>query len=155
MLTGVCQFVGARERKRIVGNVYYALQSRHLGSVNLCSHHIADEEELCLAVVYDVVYLFGSELVQHRHRYRPVGKSGKKSHSPVGTVSPAKGNFVSFLHSSVLKQDVELFYFPCHIVKLQRSTFVVSECVIVPVVDYTAFNDFVKTRYLFHIKLFV
>ena len=63
MLTRVVQLLRAGNHQREVGQVDDALQLRHLLRVNLLRHEVADEKQACLAVIDDVVHLFGVKLM--------------------------------------------------------------------------------------------
>ena len=73
MLAGIGELVGAREGERIVGDIDYSFERRHLGGVHLSADDVAHEENLRFAVVDDVVYLFGCELMQYGHCHGSVG----------------------------------------------------------------------------------
>ena len=76
VLTGIRQFVGTRENKRIVGDIDDTLQPRHLLRVNLSGHHISYEKQLGIRMVDDVVNLIWCELMEDRHCYGTISQHG-------------------------------------------------------------------------------
>ena len=136
VLASVGEFVGTRHEERVVGDVDDALECWHLGGVDDCRHHIAGKQQLGVGVVDDVVYLVGRELMEYRHCDGTVGQRGEECHSPVAAVATAQGYLVAFLHSTVLKHDVQLFYLACHIMVLQCLSFIVCQSIAIPI-----FND--------------
>ena len=76
-----------------------------------------------------------SEFMQHRHGNCTVCESCKESHGPTCAVSSAKRYSVTFYYSAVLKQNMQLFYFPCNIFVLQGYSFVICQSIKVPVLD--------------------
>ena len=155
VFAGVGELLGAADHERIVGDVDDALQSRHLRGVDLRGRHVADEEELGVAVVDDVVDLVGRELVEDGHGHRAIGEDGEEGGSPGRGVASAEGYLVAPLHARGLKHDVQFLYLARHIVILQRLAFVVGKRVEIPVVDDTLLDEGVKTRNLFHLSLLV
>ena len=155
VFAGVGELLGAADHERIVGDVDDALQSRHLRGVDLRGRHVADEEELGVAVVDDVVDLVGRELVEDGHGHRAIGEDGEEGSSPGRGVASAEGYLVASLHARGLKHDVQFLYLARHIVILQRLAFVVGKRVEIPVVDDTLLDEGVKTRNLFHLSLLV
>ncbi len=148
MLAGISEFVGAAHRKRIVGYVDDTLQIHHLSGVNLCSHHITHEEQFCLAVVHDVVYLLRQKLVEDRHSHGAIGQSGEECHSPVGRVSSAESDLVALLHTAVFKHDVEFLYLAGYVVILQSLATEISQSVKVPVLLDTLLYNLIETWYI-------
>ena len=67
---------------------------------------ITHEEQTSLRVVHDVVNLFGIEFVKDGDCDSPISKGGKESNGPLGRVTSAKGYLITFLNTTVLKQDV-------------------------------------------------
>ena len=145
MLTCIRQFISTRHHQRIVGNVYNAFKVGHLCSINHSGHHIAHKQQFCLAVVYDVMNLVSGKLVQNRHCHGTIGKRCQESYSPTGTIASAQSNFVSWLHSTVFKHDVQLLNFSCYIMILQGSAFKVGEGIAIPITDDALFYELVET----------
>ena len=80
----------------------------HLGSVDLCGHHVAHEQQFGVRVIDDVVDLVCRELMQDGHGHRPIGECGQESARPCRAVSSAERNFVASLHARTFKHDVQL-----------------------------------------------
>ena len=144
VFAGVGELVGAREAERVVGYVDDAFQSWHPHGIDLCGHDISHEEELRLAVVDDVMDLFGCELVEHWHGDGSIGESGEECHCPVCAVASAEGDLVASLNASVLEEDVEFLYLSRHVVVLQGDALIVGEGVAVPVVEDAFLDDSVE-----------
>ena len=153
VLSGIGETVGAREHKRVVGDVDDALEGGHAGAVYLGGHHVADEEELGLAVVDDVVDLVGGELVQDGHGHGTVGDGGEKGACPRRTVAAAEGYLVALGHAAALEEDVELLYLAGHVVILQGGSFVVGECIEVPMVFDALLDERVETGNFHTVRL--
>ena len=83
VFAGIGQLVRARQHERIVGVVNDALQMWHLYGVYLGGHVVADEEQLGIRVVHDVVNLVSHELMKNGYRDSPVGQCGQESHGPL------------------------------------------------------------------------
>ena len=96
---------------------------------------VADEQELGVRVVHDVVNLLGHELVQDGNSHGAVGQRSQEGHGPLAAVAAAEGNLVALHHATVLEQNVQFLYLAGHIVELQGGAFVVGECIKVPVID--------------------
>ena len=105
VFAGVGELFGAADHERIVGDVDDALQSRHLRGVDLRGRHVADEEELGVAVVDDVVDLVGRELVEDGHGHRAIGEDGEEGGSPGRGVASAEGYLVAPLHARGLGKN--------------------------------------------------
>ena len=65
--------------------------------------------------------------MQHGNNDGSIGDGSNECHCPVRTVSATDGDFVSYLHTTVLEHDVELFDFSCHIFVLQGDTFIICK----------------------------
>ena len=104
-------------------------------------------------MVDDVMDLLWHKLVQDRHGDSSIGKSCQEGHCPVGTVSTAKGNLVTFYYARILEHDVQFLYFACYIVKLQGSSLVVGKSIHVPMVDDALLDKCIKAWYL-HMLVF-
>ena len=109
-----------------------AFQSRHLLRVDDGGYVVADEEQLRLRVVDDVMYLFGIELMEYGHSYSPVGQRGNKGHGPLAGVASAEGYLVALCHTRVLKQYMQLLNLASYVVELQCLTLEVCQRVEVP-----------------------
>lgn len=68
--------------------------------------NVTHEEKFCLAVVDDVVYLVGHELMQDRYGYGTIGEGSEECYCPVGTVATAEGNLVTLDDTRILEHDV-------------------------------------------------
>ena len=101
---------------------------------------VAHEEQACFGVVDDIVDLLRIELMQDGYGDGAVGEGGEEGDGPLAGVASGEGNLVTFLNAAVLKENMDLLDFTCHIVILQRLALIVSQCVAVPVVD-DAFLD--------------
>ena len=150
VLAGIGQLVRTAHHQRVVGVVDDTFQSRHLLRVDDGGYVVADEEQLRLRVVDDVMYLFGIELMEYGHSYSPVGQRGYEGHCPLAGVASAEGYLVALCHTRVLKQYMQLLNLASYVVELQCLTLEVCQRVEVPVVDNRLFKQCVKTRYLFH-----
>ena len=69
-------------------------------------------------MVYNVVNLIGCELMKNRYSYSAVGKCCEESYSPVGAITSAERNFVTTLHTTTFKHNVELFNLASYIMIL-------------------------------------
>ena len=107
----------------------------HLHGVYLCGHMVANEQELGVGVVHDIVNLLSHELMQDGYSHGAVGQRSQEGYGPLAAIASAEGNLVALHHAAVLEQDVQLLYFAGHIVELQGGSFVVGECIKVPVID--------------------
>ena len=85
----ICQLVGTRYHERVVGYVDDAFKVGHLGLIDDSSHIVTNKQQFSLAVVYDVVNLVGSKLVQYRHGHSSVCECSKESHSPTCAIATA------------------------------------------------------------------
>ena len=112
---------------------------------------ITYEEQFGIRVVDDIMNLVCHELMEDRYGDSSVGQGGKESHSPLTGVTSAEGYLVALYHTTVLKQDVQFFYLTCHVMELQGGSFVVSQCIEVPIVDDALLYKLIKTGYVFHI----
>ena len=101
VFSGIGQFVGSRNHERVVGYIDDTLQLRHLSGVDGGCHHVADKEELRLAMVYDMMNLFWQKFMQDGNSHGTIGQGSEKSHGPVGTVSSAEGNLVALDNTAV------------------------------------------------------
>ena len=72
-----------------------AFQSRHLLDVKLRPHLVADEEQLGIGVVDDVMDLFGMELMKDGDGNSTIGDGGKECNTPACRVAAADGNLVA------------------------------------------------------------
>ena len=145
MLPRVGEFVGTREQQRIVGDMDDSLQIGHLRGIDGGSHHVAHKEQFRLAVVHDVVNLFGQELMQDGNGYSSIGERRQEGHCPMGTVAAAECNLVATFHAAVLKQNMQLLYLARYIVILQGGTLVVGQGILVPMADDALLDDFIQT----------
>ena len=145
MFARVRELVRAREEQRVVGNVDDAFEIGHFRGIDGRGDDIANEKQLGVAVVHDVVNLVGREFVENRHGDGSVGERGEVGGGPVRAVATAKGDFVAFDHAAVLEHDVEFLDFPSHIVVLQRRAFIVGQCITIPMLDDAFFYQFVDT----------
>ena len=150
MLTRVGQLVGTREHQRIVGEIDDALKSGHLGAIYLGGDDIAHEEQLGVAVVDNVVYLFGGKLVQDGYSYGTIGERGQEGTGPGRTVAATEGYLVTLLHTTVLKQNVQLLYLARHVMILQRYALVIGQCITVPMVDDALLNESIEAWNFHH-----
>ena len=82
-----------------------------------------------------MVYVIGLELMKDWNNYGTICEGCQACGSPVGTVLAAKCYAVTGLKSGLLKQDVEFGDTACYIAEKQCRTFVVSECLKIPVLD--------------------
>ena len=104
-------------------------------------------------MVDDVVHVVGLELVKDRNGYCPVSYDAQESGCPVGTVAPAQRDFVPFPDSCMFEQDMHFLYLSGHVLILQRSSFVVCQCITVPVGADAFFNKLYKTVLYFHFQI--
>ena len=95
MFAGERKFFGAAVHEREVLHANDALQGRHAVLVQVFPYLVAHEQQACLAVVDDVVYIIRLELVQDGHDDGAVGNGGQKRHAPVSAVASAQGDFVA------------------------------------------------------------
>jgi hypothetical protein len=111
---------------------------------------VADEQELSVGVVHDIVNLLSHELMQDGYSHGAVGQRSQEGHSPLAAVASAEGNLVAFHHAAVLEQDMQLLDFSCYIMILKGCSLVVGQRIKVPVVDDALLYKFVETGYVFH-----
>ena len=128
------QLVRARQHERVVGYIYDAFERRHLRGVYRRGYDIAYKQQLCLAVIDDIVNLIGGELMEHRHCHGTVCQRGDECHCPVRAVTPANGYLVAFLHTAVFKHDMQFLYLTRHVLVLQSGSFIVCKGIEIPVV---------------------
>ena len=141
------QFVGARDDEREVGNEDDAFQVGHLIGGDGFGHVVANEEQFSFRVVDNVVHLLGIELMQNKHCHGAIGERGQEGDSPVGAVSSANSNLVAFGHSTILKEDVQFLYLSCDIVKLERCSLIVCQCILIPIFYDAILNIRVEAWY--------
>ena len=153
VLAGIGELIGTGNHQGIVGVVDDSLQMGHLHGVNLRGHMVAHEEQLGIGVIDDVVNLVAKELMKDGNSHSTVGQGGEESYGPLAGVASAQCNLVTFHHTAVLEQDVQLFNLTCYVVVLQGSTLIVSQCIKIPVVDDALLYQLVKTGYVFHIVI--
>ena len=89
-------------------------------------------------MVNDVVYLVGCKLMQNGHRYGTIGKCSQESYGPVAAVASGQSHLVALLQAAILKENVQFFYFPGHVMILQRLALVICKCIKIPMI-YDAF----------------
>ena len=118
MFACVRELLRTGEHERVVGQIDDALKSGHLGRIDLLGHIVANKQEFRLAVIDDVVYLLGLELILYGHCHCTIGEGGKERHCPVGGIAPAESDFVARFHSGMFEEDVELFDFARHVMIL-------------------------------------
>ena len=99
-------------------------------------------------MVDDVVDIVRLELMQNRHDDGSVCHNGQEAYPPVRTVPATDCDFVSLPDATGFKDDVKLFYFAGYVFILQGSSFVIGQCIQVPVALDAAFYKGDKT--LFH-----
>ena len=118
MFASISELISTRHYERIVGDVDNAFKVGHLCLVDDCSNIVTNEEQLCFAMVYNVVNLIGCELMKNRYSYSTVGKCCEESYSPIGAITSAERNFVTTLHTTTFKHNVELFNLASYIMIL-------------------------------------
>lgn len=110
---------------------------------------VAHEQQACLAVVDDVVYIIRLELVQDGHDDGAVGNGGQERHAPVSAVASTQGDFVSGPDIGRFEEQVHFGYFTCHVLVLQALSVEIRERFPVPVLLYAVFDKFYQ--FVFHI----
>ena len=135
VLAGVGQLVSARHHKRVVGVVDDTLQMRHLHGVYLCSHMVADKEQLGIGVIDDVVNLLSHKLMKDGYSNGTIGQRSQEGYSPLTAVATTEGYLVALLHTTILEKDVELLNLAGNIMKLQGGSLVVCQGIKVPIID--------------------
>ena len=146
MLAGESQFFRTRYHQREVWQEHDTFQCWHLLRVYLLGDIITYKEGFSTRVVDDIMNLFGVEFVKNRYYHGSVGQGCQEGHGPVGRVTSADGNLVTFLNATVLKDDVKFFYFTGYVVKLQRLSLKISQGISVPVVDDGVVNILVEAN---------
>ena len=91
-------------------------------------------------MINDVVNLFCIELMQYGYGNSTISESGQEGDSPMCGVTSANGNFIAFLNAAVLKNNVQLLYFSCYVVKLECCSLIVCQSIRIPIVDYRIVN---------------
>ena len=147
MFAGISQLVGTGNDKRIIRNINNTFKIRHLCRINLRSNDITYKQQLRFAMVYDVVYLVCSKLMQDRYSNSSISESGKKSNSPTCAIATTYSDSITFFYSTILKKYMKFFYFSCNVFILQRYTLVVRKRIKIPVLDYALFDQGIKTWY--------
>ena len=140
MFAGISQLIGSAHHERVVAIVDDSFQMRHLQGIDNRSHMVANKEQTGVRVIHNVMNLFGHKLMQDGHGNSTIGQCGQEGCGPLARVAPAEGNLVALLYARVLKQDVQLLNFACNIVILQRLSFIVGQCVAIPVADNAFFD---------------
>ena len=108
------------------------LQTGHLGLAEPLPFSLADEEDLGLGVIHEVMDVAGLEFVQDGHRNGAVGKGGEEAHAPVRLVARAEGDFVAFLQAALFKTDVEHRDAFANLAVCERATLIVRQGGAVP-----------------------
>jgi hypothetical protein len=90
--------------------------------------------------------LLGIEFMEDGYYHGSVGQGCQEGHGPVGRVTSADGNLVSFLNTTVLKDDVKFLDFTGYVVKLQRLSLKISQGISVPVVDDGVVNILIEAN---------
>lgn len=142
-------FFGAAVHEREVLHANDALQGRHAVLVQVFPYLVAHEQQACLAVVDDVVYIIRLELVQDGHDDGAVGNGGQERHAPVSAVASTQGDFVSGPDIGRFEEQVHFGYFTCHVLVLQALSVEIRERFPVPVLLYAVFDKFYQ--FVFHI----
>jgi hypothetical protein len=63
----------------------------------------------------------------------------------MGRVATAYSYLVALLDIAILKEDMKFFYLTSDIVELEGGSLIVSECILIPVVDDRALDICVET----------
>ena len=126
----------------------------HLLWINLFGYEVAHEQGFCFRVVDDIMNLLSIEFVKDGHSHSTIGEGGEEGDSPMGGIASANGYFVSLFDTAVLEDNMQFFYLSCHIMKLKRSTLVISQGIGIPVFDDGVVNEFIKTRTSGHCTIF-
>ena len=79
MFAGISEFLRTGKVEREIGKIDDTFERGHLFGIDFCGYYIAHEEHLALAVVYDVVNLFGLELILYRNHDGTIGNNGQKA----------------------------------------------------------------------------
>ena len=69
-------------------------------------------------MVHDIVYVVCLELVEDRDDYRAVGQRCEERYAPMGAITAADGNFITFLDAACFKNDMQFFYFAGYVLIL-------------------------------------
>ena len=104
-------------------------------------------------MIDNVVHLLRLEFMQDRYGNCTIAQHAQKGCCPIRTVTAAKGNLVTLLHSCILKQNVELFNLSGHILILQGDTLIVGERIKVPIALDTLRENIHEIRIRFHFKV--
>ena len=147
MFAGISEFLRTGKDEREIGKIDDTFERGHLFGIDFCGYYIAHEEHLALAVVYDVVNLFGLELILYRNHDGTIGNNGQEGYCPLAAISSANSYLVALYHTAVLEQDVELFYLSGYIMILQCCSFVIGKSIQMPIVDDALLNIRVETWY--------
>ena len=68
----------------------------------------------------------------------------------MGRVTAADGYLIALLDITVLKEDMEFFYLAGDIMKLKGGSFIVGECILIPIVDDRTLDICVEAAKRFH-----
>ena len=85
-----------------------AFECGHGCCIEFGPHLVAHKEQACTAVVHDVVYLRGVELMQDGYCHCAVGEYAEERSSPAAQVSSAESDAVALLDACMFEQDVHL-----------------------------------------------
>ena len=86
--------------------MYHTFECGHRVGVEVWPGLVAGKKKAALGVVDDMVHLVGLKFMQHGDGYCSISQRCQESHSPIGTVAPAKGYLITRLDASLLKEDV-------------------------------------------------
>ena len=118
VLAGISELFATREMKREVGQIDNSLQPVHLIGIHVLYYIVTHKENTGVRMVHDVMNLIGIKLMKDRDNHGTIGERSQECYCPMSTIAPANGHFIAFADSAVLKKDMQLFYFACHVVVL-------------------------------------
>ncbi len=150
MVAGSRKLLAAAEKKRIVGNVHYALDVEHVLVVEAFPCRSVCKEQLGFAMRNKMMDSVGLEVVQDRDCHGAVGERSQGSHGPLGTVAPAKCDLVARLKAGMLECKVEFCYLTGYILIGEHNAMIIAQGRKIPVVADTLFDISGKGILCFH-----
>ena len=118
VLAGISQLFRAWNHQIEVLQFDDTFQVRHGRFVEVLPYLIAYKQHAGLRMVYYIMYIVCFKFVKDRYSHRSVGDYSKECSSPVGTVSAAECDFISFLYACMFQQNMHFFYLARYILIL-------------------------------------
>ena len=94
-------------------------------------------------MVYDVVHLFGVELVQYGHSHGTIGDGSQECYAPTAHVTAADSHLVALFYAALGKDNVQLCNLFRHVAVLEGALPVIRHRGQAPMLSETVFYDFI------------